>query len=149
MNFKYIVFICLLAFSLFSCRSTDKKKEDMDSEVKQTGTDLQAVKKEAEDGYFEEFQLFKEQAQGRLNKIETRVEELKKALPKNDADASAAYRKSIADAEHQNTVLRKKLAEFNEEGKDKLWKFEKEFGQQLNDLEQTVADINKYPGKEK
>lgn len=121
----------------------------MDSEVKQTGTDLQAVKKEAEDGYFEEFQLFKEQAQGRLNKIETRVEELKKALPKNDADASAAYRKSIADAEHQNTVLRKKLAEFNEEGKDKLWKFEKEFGQQLNDLEQTVADINKYPGKEK
>jgi hypothetical protein len=138
MDLKYIAYFLLIMIPFFSCRSTDRKKEDMDSEVKQTGTDLQVVKQEAEDGYFEEFQLFKQQAGARLNKLETRIEEIKKSAPSDAGEASASYRKNISDAQHENTVLRKKLEEFNEEGKEKLWKFEKDFSKELNDLEQMV-----------
>jgi hypothetical protein len=133
---------------LFSCKSNSPA--DTESEVKQTGSDLLEVKQEARAGYFEEFQRFKQHQTNKLNEVENRIEAYKKSIAKepvskespskDQAEANTAQNKSVAvaEAEHQVTLLRKRLEEFSEEGNDKLSKFELDFSKDLSDLDDAV-----------
>ena len=134
----------LVALIWAACNTSHPQQPDMETEAKQTGKDLLEVKKDKKDGYFAEFQDYKQRAQIKLNNMEASIELFSKGLSREKAK-NDVYHNRVSEAQHKITGLRKKLEEFSEEGKEKLDKFELDFNQELTDLDKQIHNLNSNP----
>lgn len=141
MKSKYFIltglaFIAGLVFT--GCNNNSENKvEDAREEVHQANQEL----KEARAEYDKEWQLFKTEAELKINAIKSKIEEFKVAMKTMDTIFKTKFENELLTMEQKQIELQKKLNEYHYEGKDNWREFKKGFNDDVDIVENALEDI--------
>ncbi|HSL90061.1 MAG TPA: hypothetical protein VK870_12225 [Ignavibacteriaceae bacterium] len=140
MKNKYFIaaVILFLAGLLFTgCNNKRENVEDAEENVKEAKQELIDAKAE----YAQEWQQFKKDAESRINDNEKKISDFKASIRTASGKSKAKYEQEVLELERKNVESRKKLSEYNYDGKDSWETFKKEFNDGLDYIGNTLNDI--------
>jgi uncharacterized protein (DUF3084 family) len=118
-------------------REPDKKSEKAREDLKEAKKDL----KEAQKDSVTEYQKFKKETEVKIASYDKSIADFKVKIAKQKKVNKAKYEKNLAVLEQKNSDLKKKLADYKEEGQDKWISFKKEFNHDMNELGKSLKDF--------
>lgn len=129
-----------------SCDSSAKKVSDAEEKVEQTKLDAAEAKldlnKEREDSIME-CQQFRTEANEKLVAQQKSIREFRARIAKEKKENRADYEMKLAKIEQKNTDLKKKLDDYQDQGRDKWIAFKGEFNRDMNELGNAFEDLTK------
>ena len=136
MKNKYFILpaIVLIAGSLLTgCNNNrDKTAEDAAESIEQAKQDL----KETQAQYEKEWQQFKSDAESRIS-----ANEIKKKLITSSEKFKAKFENKILTLEQKNIELKKKINEYQYEGKDNWEDFKLKFNNDMDSIGNAITDV--------
>ena len=141
MKLKYFILIIislLVGFVLTSCKiNQENKVTDAKENVKQAQQDLKNVQSEND----KEWRQFKKDAELKIKANEDRIDEFKAETKKAGNKLKNKYEQEVAVLEQKNIELKRKLSEYNYEGKDKWQQFKIELNDDIEVVGNSIKDL--------
>ena len=141
MKLKYFILIIislLVGFVLTSCKiNQENKVTDAKENVKQAQQDLKNVQSEND----KEWRQFKKDAELKIKANEDRIDEFKAETKKAGNKLKNKYEQEVAVLEQKNIEIKRKLSEYNYEGKDKWWQFKIELNDDIEVVGNSIKDL--------
>lgn len=126
--------IIMLATSVFiagtvliSCKSSADKVQDARDNVVVAKQELTQAMKDS-------ILQYKKESEEKISYYDKNIAELKVKIAKEKKEKIAGYEKKLAELEQKNAELKKKLADFNAEEKEKWISFKTEFDHDMNQM---------------
>lgn len=136
MKTKYFILLIIVLFAglmITGCNDRDNTKEN----VKQENQDMI----DAQVQYENEWQQFKNDAEARINAIQTNIDDFKLAMEKTGTKFKAKYENEVLSLEQKNIELKKKLNDFKYDGKDNWVEFKYRFFSDVESVEKSLKEI--------
>jgi uncharacterized protein HemX len=94
-----------------------------------------------------DYQKFKREQEDKMRENDREIANLKAKMAKEDQSVRVKYDKKIEKMEEKNNDLKKKMANFHDEGNDTKWKaFKRDFSKSMDELGSSMKDLTKsYP----
>jgi hypothetical protein len=134
---RYIFYTACLALWA-SCGSSGKKSVDTPSTSQQTAIDLKKVQKEDSTSYAQNYKEFSISCKNVLDRDEGVLEQIRKDIANGKRANTTDLAKNIKDLAHRMGILRKRIDEFSEEGKEKTSAFTLDVQTELNLIEKAL-----------
>lgn len=96
---------------------------------------------DAEVQYENEWKQFKNDAESRINTIQTKIDDFKLAMEKTGEKFKAKYANEVLSLEQKNIELKKQLNDFKYDGKDNWVDFKYRFFSDVQSVENTLKEI--------
>lgn len=141
-TFIKIAFVTFIAgLMITSCQPSTKKvenaKEDLNAAKEQVVEARQDYNQAVQDSLVQ----FRKDSEVRINENERLIADFKTNLSKKEKATQVKYEKTIADLELQNTHLKQKLADYNDEGDTKWQSFKREFNYDMDELGKSLKGL--------
>ena len=149
---KHIILLigaCLTAGGIYSaCEQTPEKKiEAAKEEIHEAKQDIKEALKDAQTAYRDEWHTFQFDTETKLRENEYHVNELKESMVKMDARAKATFDTTLAVVEQRNESLKKQLAGYKDEGKEKWGEFKEHVTHDMGEIEKSLEELTKKHDK--
>jgi hypothetical protein len=134
-----ILFITITMFSACQLRS-----EKVENEVNESEKDLADSKTELYNirlDTISNYERFKIEAEKSIIYQEKNITEFKAILANEKNEKNADYERKMVELDNKNNELRKKLADYNDDGQDKWVDFKNEFNYDMNELVKALNDL--------
>lgn len=128
---------CMVAMGIAACSSNEKKVENATEDLKEAKAELQQEKRDSVSDYLK----FKQESDARIAENENTISTFKENMKRNGKAISVSDQKAIDVLEQRNIDLRKKIAEFKENGKDNWAAFKTEFNHDLDHLSEALKNL--------
>jgi chromosome segregation ATPase len=139
--------ILLLAFIGFmtgvlinGCEKTPEQK------VEGAKENFEGVKqdlKDAKTAYLAEWQVFKKEADEKIDANQKRIEAFKAKMIKAGSNAKENYNNEVAVLEQKNQDLKTKLDDYKDDGQSKWQEFKENFNDDMDAIGKTMTDLFK------
>jgi len=137
-NYFITLVILLFAGSVFSgCESNQENVADAKKEFKIAKQDL----KEARAEYDKEWQQFRTNSDLKINVNQKGIDDFKVKLRTASTSFKSKYENEIMSLEEKNLELKKRISEYNFQGKDNWEAFKREFNHDLDATEKALKDV--------
>ncbi len=132
------VFTFIAATAITSCNTKPSEKvEEAKSEVAEANQDL----KEAKEEYITEIEAYKKETADKITANEVSIAEFNARVATEKKDAQVEYKQRIAELEMKNTDMKKKMDEYQQDGKENWEKFKTEFNRDMDELGKSFKDF--------
>lgn len=143
---KKIVGFTLAAFisvSIYSgCDKTPEKRiENAEQDLHEAKKEVKEAIKDAQTVYRDEWHTFQFDMEAKIRDNEYRINELKRQMVKADAKSKMKFDKEIEVVEQHNEHLKRRLAEYKDEGKEKWEDFKKDFMREVEGIQKSLSDL--------
>jgi cell shape-determining protein MreC len=133
--FTALVFI---SFGIFqSCNTPAQKVENAKEDVADAKEDLA----EANEEYLNDVEEFRRQSQEKIAENERSIALFNARIQDEKDEAKAEYKLKIVKLEAKNSDLKKKMADYKIEGKEKWEEFKAEFSRDMDELGAAFRDL--------
>lgn len=136
--FIFLIIVLSAGFIITGCDDRDNTKEN----VRQENNEMIEAKVQ----YENEWRQFKQDAESRINTIQTKIDDFKLEMEKASSNFKTKYANEILTLEQKNIELKKELNDFRYEGKDKWEKFKYRFFDDVESVENTLDEIFENKG---
>ena len=139
-----VVSMFMLSTILNGCNIQAKKQDDSQKGVAEgQGTNADDVSDTVQlsTDTITAFQKFKNQSNEIISDNEKRIADLKIAIRNEKIEAKETYGRDVDGLERNNRELKRRLADYKDDGKSGWRKFKKEFNRDLDTLETDFKDI--------
>lgn len=135
-----IVIYLLAAVGLLpACNSPDQKMENTQSEVvDEANRELEQANRQ----YLTDMNQYRERAADRIATNDSTITTLKTHMASGTADMKAANEKQLAVLEQKNSDMKKKLADYEGEGKEQWETFKTAFDREMNTLDEAFNKLS-------
>jgi hypothetical protein len=123
---------------LTGCGKTSDQKIDS---VKETVGGATQELKQARTAYLAEWETFKRESELVIAANEKRIDAFKETIAKAGSQVKAKYDKDVVILEQKNEDLKKKLAEYKDEGGSTWEEFKTDFKHDMDGLGKTMTDL--------
>jgi hypothetical protein len=123
--------------TLSSCQLSAKKIENAENKVEENKTELaQSVKnlEQAKQDSITEYEIFRKDAEKIIDAQEKSIAEFKVKMANESKEVKAEYEVKLAELEKKNNELKRKLADYKDDGQDNWINFKNEFNHDMNEL---------------
>lgn len=128
------IVLLMAATILSSCQSSAKKVEDAKDKVSEANQELnQAIK--------DSIQQFKKESEEKINAHAKSIAEFKVRLANEKIENRNNYEKKLEELDQKNTDMKKKLDDYNEEGREKWETFKLEFSRNMDELSRSLKNF--------
>lgn len=136
--FILIGFVLLTGLALTGCNNNKENEvEDAVKKIQQADQDL----KETQAEYEKEWQIFKTDAELKINAIKNKIEDYKAAMKTMDTVFKSKLENELLTLEQKNIGLQKKLNEYQYAGEDNWKEFKNGFNDGVDSLQYALKDI--------
>lgn len=137
MKNKYFMIAVILLIAGPVYTGCDNNRDSTQKNVEQANQDM--LDEQAK--YEKEWQQFKSNAELKITANQNKIDELKAAMKTTSANFKDKYENIILTFEQKNIELKKKLNEYQYEGKDSWEEFKKGFNHQVDTVAVALNDI--------
>ncbi|NOU48294.1 MAG: hypothetical protein HOO86_14715 [Bacteroidales bacterium] len=145
-NIFIITLLTVMSGVLFSnCQSSANKVERAEDKVhdaKVAVVEAQIDLNVARQDSITEYQKFKDETDAQISAYDKSIAEFRTRLATERKENRARYEKMVLDLEQRNRDLKKKLAEYQDDGKTDWEKFKTEFNHDMDELGKSFKDFN-------
>jgi TolA-binding protein len=134
---KFTVTAFAIITVLVSCSSPAEKVEKAETKVMEANNNLDSAIK----NYQTDMNAFRIETANRIAANEKTIAEFNLKTAKDKKEARADYLKKMAVLEKKNAELKKKLADYKDDGDDKWKTFKAEFNKEMEDLGKSIKDL--------
>jgi predicted nucleic acid-binding Zn-ribbon protein len=127
----------LVVFTL-GCTSSEKKVENAKEDLKEAKAELNQEQKDSVADYL----TFKKGIEDRISENEKGIEAFNVRLKNSKNKNWAADQKRVDELEQRNINMRKKLEDYEANGKDNWEAFKTEFNHDMDDLGQALKNLS-------
>ena len=127
----------LSAAILTSCNSPAKKVENAQENVTEAKEDLAEANKE----YREDMEKYRQETAEKIDANNKSLAEFNDRIKSQKMAAQADYKKKIAELEQKNTDMKKRMDEYNADGKENWENFKTEFNRDMEELGKAFKDL--------
>jgi predicted nucleic acid-binding Zn-ribbon protein len=127
----------LVVFTL-GCTSSEKKVENAKEDLKEAKAELNQEQKDSVADYL----TFKKGIEDRISENEKGIEAFNVRLKNSKNKNWAADQKRVDELEQRNINMRKKLEDYEANGKDNWKAFKTEFNHDMDDLGQALKNLS-------
>ena len=132
-------FIVGIIFS--GCSSPAEKVQNAKEKVAAANEDVAEANRELNTAQYDSVAQFKKEQEQKISANEKSIADFKSRIASEKMVDKAKYEKQVADLDQKNGDMRKKLADFKQEGKDNWVAFKKEFGHDMDDLGKSLKNF--------
>ncbi len=125
------------AFLFSSCSTPAEKVDDAAENVMEAQEDLD----DANEDYKEEMKDYRETTANQIAANEKSIEEFNARIANQKKEAKVEYEAKIAELDSQNTDLKKRMDDFQADGKTSWETFKAEFGKDMDALGEAFRDF--------
>jgi hypothetical protein len=122
---------------LTGCSSPAEKVADAQKDINEANNDLDKANNE----YLAEVAAFKKEAADKIAINEKSIADFKARKANEKKEAQAAYEKEISDLEQKNSDMKKKMDDYQIEGREKWETFKADFSHGMDELGKAFAGI--------
>jgi phosphoenolpyruvate-protein kinase (PTS system EI component) len=122
---------------LTSCSSSAEKVDSAEQDVQDANEALDKANQE----YLIDIENYRKTTAEKVEANNKSIAEFNARIANDKKAAKADYQKKIAELEKKNTDMKKRLDDYNAEGKDNWEKFKYEFGRDMDALGQAFKDF--------
>lgn len=140
MKTKYFIALVILLFAglvFTGCENNQKNVEDAKDDVEQAKQDLRDARAE----YEKEWQQFRTDSELKINVIQKKIDDFKVKLRTVSSTIKNKYENEIVSLEEKNIELKKRISEYNFQGRDNWEAFKREFNHDLDAVEKALKDV--------
>jgi predicted PolB exonuclease-like 3'-5' exonuclease len=137
----YSIAVLLTGSMIISCEPSSSRVENAREDLKEATTDLKEAKKELVMALKDSMQQYRKDSQEMLSQYEKNLIEFRAKIASEKRENTAEYNQKMAVLEHRNKELKKKLDDFQDEGKDKWESFKAEFNNDMDELGKAIKDL--------
>ena len=141
----FLASILLLTVTILSgCQSSAKKVENAEVKVQEAKKDLADSKKDLYTirlDTISNYEQFKIEAEKIIVAQEKNITEFKARMASEKKEINADYNKKLVELENKNSDLKKKLADYIDDGQNKWMSFKDEFNHDMDELGQAFKDL--------
>jgi len=141
----FLASILLLTGAILSgCQSSDTKVKNAEDKVQDAKKDLADSKKDLYNirlDTISNYEQFKIEAEKIIIAQKIYITEFKDRLASEKKEINADYNKKLVELENRNNELKKKLADYKDDGQDKWNGFKNEFKHDMNELGKAFKDL--------
>ena len=139
-----ITVILLFTGSMFSgCNTSNDKVENARDQVKAAQGNLLEANNELYQARIDSISQFKKESEEKISNNEKYIAEFKAKIANEKEADKAKYEKTLAWLEQQNNNMKKKLADYNDEGQEKWTSFRNEFNHDMDEFGKSFKDLTK------
>jgi hypothetical protein len=135
--FPIITATCIALLSLTGCTSSSEKVKNAQENVTKAKEDLS----EANVAYLNDVKAYKLEIAAKIEANNKLITEYKLRPEYQKKDTPSDYQKRIAELEQKNIDLKKRMDNYNGDGKDKWELFKKELSHDMDGLGQAIKDF--------
>jgi hypothetical protein len=136
MKNSIVMITALLAFTL-SCNSPEKKVENAKQDLKEAKAELSQEQKDS----VADFMSFKRESDERILANEKIIQAYKERMKIAKRKIKKADQKRVDELEQRNIDMRKKMEDYEANGKDKWEAFKQEFNHDMDDLGKALKNL--------
>lgn len=122
---------------LTGCNSPDQKIDNAQSAVVEANRELEQATQE----YLADMNQYREEATDRIAANDSTITTLKARMANETADVKSDYEKQLTVLEQKNSDLKKKLANYEGEGKEQWETFKTAFNREMNTLDEAFEEL--------
>lgn len=140
------VFISVVTYS--GCEKTPEKRiEHAEQDLHDAKKEIREAIKDVQTAYKDEWHTFQFDMEAKIRDNEYRTNELKRQMVKADAKPKATFDKEIEVVEQRNENLKRTLAEYKDEGKEKWEDFKKDVVREVGGIQKSLSDLTELQKK--
>lgn len=128
----------LISATITSCSSSAEKVENAEGKVDEANQELD----EAKDAYLEDIEQFKAETAEKIAANEKSIQDFKSRVNSQKKEAKADYLKKIEELEAQNSDAKKKLDDYQAEGKEKWESFKITYNSEMEKIAAALIEIS-------
>jgi predicted nucleic acid-binding Zn-ribbon protein len=136
MKNSMLIITTLVAFTL-SCNSPERKVENAKQDLKEAKAELSQEQKDS----VENFLNFKRESEERIFANEQTIQAYKDRMKTDKRKIKKADQKRIDELEQRNIDMRKKIEDYQANGKDNWEAFKQEFNHDMDDLGKALKNL--------
>lgn len=129
--------VALFAVSIASCGTSTEST----AEAKAKSDKAYQDSMDANNDYLAEIESYRKESAEKIEENNKSIAEFKLRIDKQKAEAKADYVAEINRLEQKNTDIKKKLDDYQGEGKEKWKTFKEEFGRDMENLGNAFRDL--------
>ncbi len=133
--------ILFIGAFITSCQTPESKVEDAEEKVVNAEQKLDDANFDLNQARLDSIQQWKEETAVKISNNDKSIAELKAKILKLNAENKANYDKSLAALELKNAELKKKLGDYNYDGKSNWQIFKDEFNRDLEEIAKSFKDL--------
>ena len=122
---------------LISCNNSAEKVENAESNATEAMSDLN----EANEEYLAEIEEHKKKTADKITANEKSIAEYKERIENERNEIKADYNKKIYELEKKNSDIKKKMDDYQAEGKEKWELFKAELNRDIEDLGNAIGNF--------
>ncbi len=138
---KTIYFLTATLFAsgsiIIGCKPSVEKVENAEEKVSEAKHDLS----ESQMDYSEAIQNLRVETDAKIAANEKRINELKAKVENEKIEARAARKEKIAELELKNKEMKKRMDEYNDNGKEGWESFKREFNHDMDELGNALDNL--------
>ncbi len=134
-----ILFILVVASVtiLMSCDNANQKVANAENDVAEANEKLKA----AENDYLVDVEKYKETVAAKIDANNKSIAEFDARIANEKKAVKAEYKQKISELESKNSDMKKKIDEYQVEGKEKWETFKSEFDKEMDELGKSITDV--------
>lgn len=135
---------------LTACQSSAKKVENAEDKLQDSKDNVVKAQQnlnEARQDSITEYLEFKKISRERIRAHEKSIADFKTRIANDEKEVKANYEKKLAELEKRNTDMIKRLDDYNAEGKENWNLFKKQFNNDLEELGESLKNLNNKNAK--
>jgi hypothetical protein len=134
---KITIFL-VITFLAIGCKpnSPDNLKDDQ-SEILKAEAELKTANEE----FRIDLENYRIEIENKISANERAIEDFKISAAYNEKEDKSGYNKRIDEIEMKNMEMKRKLAEFKQDGSDKWKSFKTEFSRDMDELGKALKDL--------
>jgi hypothetical protein len=133
--------VLMTGIVLTGCLSSSNKGENSQPQVQETSANAGEAAQELGQAVKDSIRQFKKDAQETIEKYEKSIAEFKVRIANEVKVNKAVYEEKLGQLEKKNSEMKKKLADYKEEGKDKWESFKNGFTRNMDDIGSSISNF--------
>ncbi len=133
--------VFMMGTMIIYCQAPSKKVENARYKLQAAEENLSEAQKELRQAQKDSVQEFRSKSDRKISENEKIISDFKAKIANAEKVTRARYEKLAVDLEQKNKEMKKKLDEFNEEGKVKWQSFKREFNRDMDRLEKSLEKL--------
>jgi F0F1-type ATP synthase membrane subunit b/b' len=135
--FALAVVILMTGAVMTSCNTPTQKVENAQDNVIESKKELDQANQE----YMADIEKFRKEKSGMITVNNQRIAEFKAGIKNQNEAVKSDFNQKIAELEHKNSEMKKKLDDYKMEGKEKWEIFKSEFNSNMDELGKAFNDL--------
>lgn len=137
------IFSMTMIFTVASCSSSAENVDDAKDQVNEANEELE----KANEAYEADMEDYKRISEEKIATNQKSIEDFNKKISAEKKEAKADYEKRIAELEAQNNSMKKRMEDYQAEGKEQWEIFKTDFNRDMDELGEALKNLTTNPKK--